>query len=139
MTKGDLERIAAIESETLSPWSRVLLEEELVVQQGIQCVAETIDSGVIGWCACRQIRPEAELLKITVQTQSRDRGVGGSLLSWLIVELQRKKIETLFLEVRSQNHIALKFYQNNGFLQVGERPCYYSNPGDNALILQKII
>jgi len=139
MRQADLDRVVAIERETLSPWSLNSLEQELLIAHGIQGVAETSDLGIIGWCACREIWPEAELLKITVQTKSRQRGVGDCLLAWLISELQRKKVANLFLEVRSQNHPALKFYKKNGFLQVGERPNYYSAPRDNALIFKKDI
>lgn len=137
MLARDLDRVAAIESQTLSPWSIRFLKDEMLAINGIQCVAETESLGVIGWCAARRITPESELLKIAVDEKYRGRGVANSLLSWLTNELVLCHVNTLFLEVRSQNYAALKFYQKNGFLQVGERRNYYANPLDNALVFQK--
>jgi len=121
----DLDRVAAIERQTLSPWSKRTLKEEMLVQNGIQCVAEMESTDVVAWCAVRKIVPEAELLKIAVDQKHRGRGVASALLSWLTNELVLCHVNTMFLEVRSQNYAALKFYQKSGFLQVGERRNYY--------------
>jgi ribosomal-protein-alanine N-acetyltransferase len=137
MCKKDLDAIAGIEHETMSPWSRASLAEELQVRQGRQLVVESGDSGIVGWCACRQIWPEAELLKIAVTTGERNKGVGTSLLACLIAELQDQAYSCLFLEVRAKNRSALDFYRGHGFLQVGIRLHYYTDPADDALILKR--
>ncbi len=139
MCLDDLAGVAAIEGETLSPWSDVSLEEEITVSQGIQLVAEENDSLIVGWCGCRVIWPEAELLKIAVKPRCRVRGVAGNLIACLVEELQRKEVTTLFLEVRSGNRAAVNLYRKTGFSQVGLRPAYYTDPSDSALILKKTI
>ncbi len=134
---GDLDRVAAIERQTLSPWSIRFLKDEMLVRNGIQCVADTELSGVIAWCAVRKTPPESELLKIAVDEKHRGQKVASALFSWLTNELVSCHVNTLFIEVRSQNDAALKIYQKSGFLQVGERRGYYANPLDNALVFQK--
>jgi len=139
MIKADLGNVMVIERETLAPWSALLLAQELEVPQAIQNVAEAADAQILGWCACRVIWPEAELLKIAVKKENRERGVGRSLFEHLFRELQKRKITSLFLEVRSNNHIALDFYEKHGFFHLGSRPGYYKDPPDSAMILKKIL
>jgi ribosomal-protein-alanine N-acetyltransferase len=139
MRLDDLAGVAAIEGETLSSWSIVSLEQEMGVSQGIQLVAEESDSLVVGWCGCRVIWPEAELLKIAVKPRCRARGIAGNLIACLEEKLQRKEVTSLFLEVRSGNRAAVSFYKKTGFTQVGFRPAYYTDPSDSALILKKTI
>jgi ribosomal-protein-alanine N-acetyltransferase len=137
MVQADLGVVAAIERETLSPWSSRSLADELAVRQAIQCVAESSDDQILGWCACRVIWPEAELLKITVRKMHRKHGVGWSLLKHLLAELQKREVASLFLEVRSKNHPALNFYAKHGFSLIGSRPNYYTDPSDSAMILKR--
>ena len=137
MVKADLVGVSAIERETLSPWSAGSLAQELEIPQAIQLVAEASGTHVLGWCACRLVLPEAELLKITVKKKNRERGIGRSLLEYLFSDLQKRKVTSLFLEVRSNNRIALDFYEKHGFLHVGSRPGYYTDPPDSAMILKK--
>lgn len=137
MTAADLAEVAVIEFESPSPWSEALLAQELEVRESIQFVAENSVSQVVGWCACRVILPEAELLKIAVKKKNRERGIGRFLLEFLFGELKKRKVTTLFLEVRSQNRIALYFYEAHGFFCVGSRPDYYLDPPDSAMILRK--
>jgi ribosomal-protein-alanine N-acetyltransferase len=146
MFKADVAMVERIEQQTLSPWSLSSLTEELHQDRGVVFVvveeADGCNLGVdriLGWCACRFCVPEAELLKIAVHTSARRQGLAIQLLKHLENFLVSKGVDTLFLEVRSQNKSALNFYIKSCFLQVGERSGYYSNPDDNALIYSKKI
>jgi ribosomal-protein-alanine N-acetyltransferase len=136
MIKADLGGVAAIESENPSPWSAGSLAQELEIPQSIQIVAEGTEAQILGWCACRIVWPEAELLKIAVKQKNRDGGIGRFLFEHLCGELQKRKITSLFLEVRSSNRTALNFYEKHGFLPVGSRSGYYTDPPDSAMILR---
>ncbi len=144
MVEADVSAVHCIEQRILSPWSLLSIREELNQKMGEMFVAE-VEAGsdftpeIVGWCATRLIAPEAELLKIAVDQRSRRAGVATALLNHLTHFLSQRSIELLFLEVRSQNQSALNFYIKSGFLQIGIRPGYYSNPSDSALIYQKIL
>lgn len=139
MVAADLDEVAAIERENLSPWSVGSLALELAIRRAIQFVAVTEMPGaqILGWCACRVIYPEGELLKIAVRKKNRESGVGHFLLEHLCHELKKRTVTSLFLEVRSKNRTALRFYEKHGFLTVGTRPGYYTDPPDIAMILKK--
>jgi len=100
-------------------------------------VAEDAGAHILGWCACRMIPPEAELLKIAVRQKYRHCGIGNSLLEHLLAILHTEGITCLLLEVRSNNRGALEFYEKQGFLHAGKRPNYYTDPPDNAMIMRK--
>lgn len=139
MGPADLGAVFEIERTTLTPWSLASLRQELAVQESRCFVAEGDDQQVVGWCACRKVWPEAELLKIAVVEQERRKGIGNVLLQQLLAYLQEQSFKTLFLEVRSQNRSAIAFYNSHGFYKVGLRRAYYSEPQDDALILRQDI
>jgi [ribosomal protein S18]-alanine N-acetyltransferase len=137
MYHGDVERIAAIEQTSVSPWPAPLIVAELERPQGLQLVAAGDEDGsVVGWC-CGIAAPEAELFKIAVVPSKRRTGVGTALLLQLEDLCRDKGCETLFLEVRAANTAAISLYEKLGFRGVGHRKNYYSNPQDDALILRK--
>ena len=135
----DLCAVREIERETLTPWSLASLGLELDVRHGLCFVAEATEQRIVGWCACRRIWPEAELVKIAVGERERRKGIGRVLLQHLNGDLQRQSFKTLFLEVRAQNKSALCLYNSHGFYKIGMRRAYYSDPQDDALILRKDI
>ena len=139
MGPGDLTAVGEIERDTLTPWSLASLVQELDVRQGLCFVAEASAQRIVGWCACRRIWPEAELVKIAVGERERRKGVGSVLLQHLTGDLQRQSFTALFLEVRAQNKSALCLYNSHGFYKIGMRRAYYSDPQDDALILRKDI
>ena len=139
MVPADLGAVVVLECHTLTPWSSASLQQELDIRQGLCFVAEAYDHRLVGWCACRRIWPEAELLKIAVAEGERKKGIGSALLQYLLGDLQRQHFAALFLEVRAQNKSALCLYLNHGFYQVGMRCAYYSGPRDDALVLRKDI
>ncbi len=139
MVAADFDEVAAIERENPSPWSAGSLARELAIQGAIQVVAvtDTPVMQIVGWYACRVIHPEGELLKIAVRKKNRECGVGDFLFTHLCRELRKRKVSSLFLEVRAGNRAALKFYEKQGFLPVATRPGYYSDPPDTAIVLNK--
>jgi len=128
--------VAAIEQHELSAWSRSLIESEFECERSTLLVA-TAGFSIIGWCCSRGIGEEAELLKIGVLPDWRRRSVGTALLAELLEFLRLADVESLLLEVRSCNEIALRFYSERGFTLVGRRINYYSHPDDDALIMNK--
>ena len=41
------------------------------------------------------------------------------------------------IEVRSENSVAIKFYEKNGFSNISIRKLYYKDPIDDALIYER--
>lgn len=137
MSAADIAAVVTIEGENYSPWSFESIVDELGIHGGVTLVVVSPSGKIQGWCSCRSIAPEAELLKIAVRSGCRQSGLGTLLLEKLIVELSKNSIDTLLLEVRANNVAAIDFYLKNGFKNVGVRSGYYQHPTDDALLLQK--
>lgn len=78
--------------------------------------------------------PEAEILTIAVAPEFRRHGVGSLLLDELIAVAREKGGEVIFLEVRSRDENARRFYEKHGFSNVGLRRGYYSD--DDAVVMR---
>ncbi len=68
-------------------------------------------------------------MNICVDPAVQGQGVGSKLLENMI-ELARKKAETIFLEVRPSNTVAVALYEKRGFNEIGVRKGYY--PAENG-------
>jgi [ribosomal protein S18]-alanine N-acetyltransferase len=81
------------------------------------------------------IAGELHVITIAVHPRYRGLGLGEWLLLTLLEEGQKLAAEEATLEVRVSNLVAQALYQKYGFEEVGRRSGYYSNNGEDALIL----
>lgn len=138
MSPADLDDVLRLEAENPSPWSREDIDKEVGRYDRAQYVAvDEEEGGIVGWCCCRFLDDQAELLKIAVIGSMRKRGVASVLLTHLLKDLADRGVQALFLEVRSRNFPALRFYRKHGFTEIGRRQRYYSSPDDDALVLER--
>lgn len=138
MSPADLDDVLRLEAENPSPWSREDIDKEVGRYDRAQYVAvDEKEGGIVGWCCCRFLDDQAELLKIAVIGSMRKRGVASVLLTHLLKDLADRGVQALFLEVRSRNFPALRFYRKHGFTEIGRRQRYYSSPDDDALVLER--
>lgn len=92
---------------------------------------------VIGFAGIMLVADEAELLNIAVTGTFRGRGIGQKLLTKMLSEASRRGVQRMLLEVRKSNEPAINLYHKNGFVELGERKNYYSNPEEDAVIMER--
>jgi ribosomal-protein-alanine N-acetyltransferase len=92
------------------------------------------DNSFIVW---RSVLDEAEIITIGVKPSMRRSGIADTLLVLMERELKQKNIKKIFLEVASDNVVAIKLYEKNGFTRTGLRPKYYD--GIDAITMTKEI
>jgi ribosomal-protein-alanine N-acetyltransferase len=78
---------------------------------------------------------EAHLTTFAVLPAYRRRGIGGLLLTELLALSADLGAEVCTLEVRLGNAAARQLYGEFGFRPVGVRPRYYTDDGEDALIM----
>ncbi len=78
---------------------------------------------------------EAHILSLGVLPEKRGLGIGGSLLIEALHEIHFEGIRNVYLEVRKSNAIARRLYGRLGFCEVQERPRYYYNNGEDAVVM----
>jgi tRNA threonylcarbamoyl adenosine modification protein TsaD/ribosomal-protein-alanine acetyltransferase len=136
MGDGDLEHVVAIERSTFpSPWTRGMFVDELL--QGRSRAWYVVDSpwGIVGYAGLMEVDGEGHVMDLAVRGDARGRGLGSALLSALFDEARRRRLGRLTLEVRPSNASALALYKQAGFGEAGRRPGYYSDTGEDAIVM----
>lgn len=118
------------------PWSKKDIFSYICSDTGM-CFTALDESGPIAYIIGRKIAPEGEIYRIAVREDKRGRGIGYRLLSYALKTEYGHGVETVFLEVRSQNAPARALYRAYGFTEISIRKNYYQNPQDDAVIMIK--
>lgn len=146
MHAADLDEVVAIERESnLSPWGRAGYLEELWNPDAVLLVARQSRTqlaperrSIIGFATGRIVTAAAELHinNIAVSATFQQAGMGSRLLRALLARGRAAGATSALLEVRVSNRPAQALYARFGFAVIGERRDYYSNPAENALVMQ---
>lgn len=137
MTLEDLPRVREIEQEAFaSPWPKDAYRAEIEDNQ-VACylVARDDDDGVVGFAGMWVIFDEAHITTLAVDRRRRGQRIGGRLLLTLIGQALGRGARWMTLEVRPSNAVALALYRKFGFRDVALRKRYYSDNGEDAMVM----
>ena len=120
------------ESPQASIWSK-----ESILEPATQSSAWVAEQGgrVAGVLFGRVAADEYEILNLAVGQSFRRRGVATRLLRAAIEKAQAEGARQFYLEVRASNEGAIAFYSKLGFQICGRRANYYSDPVEDAVLL----
>jgi len=132
----DLDELMAIEQKSFEmPWSRTSYEE-LAPMEGISIWVARLGGRLVGYMLLQHVVDALELHTFAVTPKLRNQGIGTRLMEHLLQEAKRLHVQSVFLQVRPTNNAARRIYQKLGFQVVGTRCAYYSNDGEDALVLR---
>jgi [ribosomal protein S18]-alanine N-acetyltransferase len=136
MTLEDLPAVHAIERASfVSPWPDEAYRNEIRTNRLASYVVARLEHAVVGFGGLWVMVDEAHVTSFAVDPRWRRRGVGERLLLALLDLAVRRQAREATLEVRLSNIPARKLYEKYGFRPVGIRPRYYSDNGEDALIM----
>jgi ribosomal-protein-alanine N-acetyltransferase len=138
MAVDDIPAILIVQKECqLSPWDNNSYRKALKDPDFILYTAK-IDEKPIGFTASRLIMSgnSCELLNIGVLPPHQKTAIGEELILQLFSDIEGRA-DRVFLEVRAGNTGAIAFYKKYGFYPIGMRKNYYSDPLENALLMEK--
>ncbi|EMS70632.1 ribosomal protein S18-alanine N-acetyltransferase [Ruminiclostridium cellobioparum] len=136
MTPEHLDGVMIIENLSFKiPWSRNAFMDELSTNQMALYVVAVSGSEVIGYGGLWRILDEGHITNIAVHPEFRRCGAGSRILDKLLEICDINGIRSLTLEVRKSNLPAQKLYEKYGFKAEGLRKGYYSDTGEDALIM----
>ncbi|MFB0534808.1 MAG: ribosomal protein S18-alanine N-acetyltransferase [Anaerolineae bacterium] len=98
-------------------------------------VAVPPEVNILGYGGFWLMAGEAHISTIAVRPDWRRRGIGELLLVAMLERAVELGADLATLEVRISNVAAQGLYQKYGFAKVGLRPRYYSDRGEDALIM----
>ncbi len=136
MTEDDLDGVMAIERIVFtSPWTKNMFREELAAPICCNRVALDLDDVILGYSCFALVLDEVHLRNVAVHPRWRNRGVASALIDDMIRLSLEQGCLFATLEVRDSNAEALGLYGRFGFQVAGVRPSYYSDTGEDALIM----
>jgi len=137
---SDVDAILALaESTAEAPrWTEAQYRTMMMGEHSVLLVAIE-EEALAGFSAASVIVGEAELESIAVDVQARRKGIGQALVAETMAWVARREGVLLRLEVRASNGAARGFYQSLGFDEMGVRKRYYSDPAEDAILMQRSV
>jgi len=140
----DVDRIIEIERswQHLSHWSEDSYYR-LVNDDGFTAsfLAEVEDEAgrpfIAGFVIFHVAGTNCEVYNIAVDMRHARTGIGKQLMTTVVNESLRRYASKVLLEVRKSNANAIRFYEGFGFKVLSERKNYYSNPIEDAFVMEK--
>lgn len=124
LLEADLQPVMAIEQAAYEfPWSLGNFRDCL--RAGYYCPAICLEDDIHGYGIMSEAVGEAHILNLCIDPRHQGAGLGRLLLNQLLDEANRRRVSTVFLEVRASNRPAIGLYESTGFNEVGLRPGYY--------------
>jgi len=136
MLEADLDTVIDIEERSYAfPWTRGIFHDCLHV--GYNCWVYEENGRVLAYAVMSIGGGEAHVLTIVVDEKARGRQLGRDMIRHLLNTARKHKVETVLLEVRPSNTVAVNLYQSIGFGEVGVRKGYYPDNGgrEDALVM----
>ena len=136
MELADVASVEAIERASFSaPWPPNAYRTELQTNRLAHYLVIRVGPQIVGYAGLWLMVDEAHVTTFAIHPDWRRRRLGERLLMALLdIALDRRAAEAT-LEVRLSNLAARRLYEKFGFRPVGIRPRYYTDNGEDALIM----
>jgi len=129
------DQILAIEEASFpSPWTqKAFLEETRNPVSHVWALKQ--GEHLLAYICFWMFAGEVHLLNVAVHPEWRRRGLGSMLLERMKAIASSEGVEKIWLEVRPSNLAARNFYQKAGFEEIGRRKRYYTDTGEDAIVM----
>lgn len=136
MSFDDLDRVVVLEKAVFSsPWTVDLFLYELNHdERTVYLVAES-EGELLGYVGAQVLDKEVHITNMAVEPRVRRRGLGSELMLECIRCGIERGARWVTLEVRLGNDEARDFYHKFGLEELGVRRNYYTDSGEDAVIM----
>lgn len=139
MQPEDLAQVMMLEQQIFSrPWSEQSMDSALQ-QQGTVYLVDEVDGEIRGYLGIWCMAEDGDLCNMAVAEHVRREGVASRLLEEGMACSRKQGIRRILLEVRESNVPARALYQRQGFAPIGVRKGYYTEPREDAIIMERLL
>lgn len=136
MRTADLPEVEAIERASFTtPWPPNAYRSELEDNRLASYLVARIGERVVAYAGMWLMVDEAHITTFAVHPSWRRRRIGERLLLAMLDLAATRRAREATLEVRVSNLAARRLYEKYGFRPVGIRPRYYSDDGEDAIVM----
>ena len=133
----DVPALARIERESfVSPWSAEDITRDIVSNRKAYVAVAELNGEPVGYADMWIVAGEAQLFNIVVDPAYRGNEIGLRLLGHML-QVAARNCSVITLEVRRSNIPAINLYLRRGFREVGVRKKYYSDNGEDAILMNR--
>lgn len=127
----DIPAVATLENALFptDAWSEEQFWGEIALETRIYLTAEQAGQ-VIGYAGAFVLAPDSDLQTIAVDPSVQGAGTGRRLLTALMAMVADRGAESMMLEVRADNSVAITLYERMGFERISTRARYYADGTD---------
>lgn len=136
MRHDDIGSVQVIERDIFpSPWPKSAYAVELSQNRQASYIVLRQDGQLVGYAGLWRVAHEAHVTTIGVRAQDQGKGFGKALFAALVQRAYAMGAHWITLEVRSGNLHAMRLYERFGFKAIGRRRGYYTDNGEDAVIM----
>jgi ribosomal-protein-alanine N-acetyltransferase len=151
MREADVNTVQEIEREIFAtPWPRnayyrelasrnsahyIVLRLDGLIETPSQFRAPDMDPTIVGYGGMWRMYDEAHVTTIGVRRDLQHRGYGRVLFAGLVQAAYDMGAKWVTLEVRTSNENAMAMYEAFGFKVIGRRKGYYTDNGEDAIVM----
>lgn len=138
MTVDDLAGVHEVERLSFkTPWSTNAFLRELTENIYADYIVAASGDRIVGYAGMWIVIDEAHVTNVAVHPDFRGRHIGERMMLELFARAKARGAHRMTLEVRTSNDIAKHLYEKHGFVARGLRKNYYSDTGEDAIIMWK--
>jgi ribosomal-protein-alanine N-acetyltransferase len=141
MLASDLDAVQRIAAASFPvPWTRAEFEKELTRSYAVlRVLRPSLQSPVCAFANYWHVADELQVMNIATLPTLRRQGHASALLEDLLQTARERHALCVTLEVRRSNTAARALYQKFGFVEQGVRQRYYSDNGEDAVVMHLIL
>lgn len=143
LCEADLDALLRLEARCYThPWTRAMYVEELrrPASDAVLLAARDLGGGgrLVGAILVARIGDDWHIMNVLVDPPARRRGIATQLMDAMFTRTAAAPAANGWtLEVRASNLGAIGLYERYGFVNLGRRPGYYANDGEDAIIMTR--
>ena len=136
MTLEDVPIVHEIDTLSFSlPWPERSFHFELTENPVSRSWVAEFGGRITAMLVLWLIIDEAHIATLATHPDFRRQGIGEQLMIAALLSARAEGAARAFLEVRAGNAAALALYGKYGFMVAGERPGYYKDNNENAILM----
>jgi ribosomal-protein-alanine N-acetyltransferase len=136
MKVEDIPAVVEIDRSSFTlPWTERSFKYEVTENGASRCWVIDVDGQVAAMLVLWVIVDEAHIATIATDPKFRRRGFAKKMLIHALVSAREEGAKKALLEVRARHVVAQKIYCDIGFANVGRRPMYYRDNGEDAVLM----
>jgi ribosomal-protein-alanine N-acetyltransferase len=137
-TLSDVPKIRALEQRAASASHWTAAQYSKLIENGIVLLAERADTHC-GFITAQAAGEDWEIENVVTAAEFQRQGIASKLIGEIIERARNANRSKVLLEVRASNNAARSLYEKLGFIEVGRRRGYYSDPAEDGILYAKTL